>query len=119
MRVLICGSRTWRDFEAIVNEVKKLPREGSVIIEGCAPRGADHLAERAAFLFGIPVEHYPANWGVYGRRAGYVRNEQMLKQGQPDEVWAFWDGSSKGTANMVNIAQAAGVTTRVFREGKS
>lgn len=110
--MLVCGSRTWTDYEAVVSAMKALPPD-TVIIEGCA-RGADQLAERAASLFGFDVLHYPALWEVYGKRAGWVRNEWMLRDGRPDEVWAFWDGRSRGTANMVGLAKADGLPVKVF-----
>jgi hypothetical protein len=119
VRVLVCGSRSWADFEAIVAAMKPLPKWDTTIIEGCAPRGADQMAERAALLFGHEVEHYPALWNVYGKRAGMVRNERMLREGRPDEVWAFWDGSSRGTANMIELAKAAGVPVKVTRSAKA
>jgi hypothetical protein len=53
-----------------------------------AARGADRLAGAAALRLGLEVVEYPADWKRHGRRAGYVRNEQMLAAG-PDLVVAF------------------------------
>ncbi len=49
----------------------------------------------------------PAEWSKYGRRAGPIRNKQMLDVGKPHLVVAFPGGA--GTANMVKQAKAAGV----------
>ena len=50
---------------------------------------------------------YPAQWDVYGRRAGPIRNQEMIDEGKPDGVVAFPGG--KGTADMVRRAEAAGL----------
>lgn len=65
---------------------------------------------------GIPVEHYPADWDQFQKRAGYIRNQQMLDEGKPHLVVAFHSNlqDSKGTRNMVEIARKAGVDTHVF-----
>jgi len=52
-------------------------------------------------------EHSPAEWDKFGRRAGPLRNEQMLREGKPDVVVAFPGG--RGTAHMVRIAKEAGI----------
>jgi hypothetical protein len=57
-----------------------------------------------------------ADWKRDGRRAGILRNLRMLEFGKPDEVLAFWDGSSKGTAHMIREARKAGVPVRIILE---
>ena len=42
-----------------------------------------------------------------------VRNREMLEAA--DAVVVFWDGVSKGTANMVEITQKAGLPLRIVR----
>ncbi len=115
-RVLICGSRAWTDRGAVEAVVEQLPL-GSVVIVGGAP-GADTLAEVAARAIGLPCEVYPADWGRYGRRAGPIRNRQMLREGRPDVVLAFHAnlGGSRGTADMVRVARAAGLPVWLVRD---
>jgi hypothetical protein len=109
MRVLICGDRNWSDFDAICDVVASLPSD-AVVIEGEA-RGADSMARRAAEMRGLKVERYPAKWDEFGKRAGPIRNHQMLKEGSPTHVIYFHDSieASKGTAHMVAISRSAGV----------
>lgn len=52
----------------------------------------------------MPVEKYPAQWDIYGKQAGVLRNLQMITEGKPDVVVAFPGGA--GTANMVRQARA-------------
>ena len=109
MKVLICGDRNWRDYTAIKQYVSSLP-PNTVIIEGDA-RGADQLAGLAAKEQGLPTEIYPAQWAIYGRAAGPIRNKQMLDEGKPDLVVYFHLDldSSKGTKDMVTRATKAGI----------
>lgn len=87
--------------------------ECDVLIEGEAP-GADTMARQWAERYGIPVEKYPSDWEGLGRSAGPRRNIQMLKEGKPDLVVAFFNkvqSQSRGTSHMVSIARQAGVET--------
>jgi len=107
-KILICGGRDYEDYGRLEDELNLLWRaEGEyTIIHGCA-RGADSLAGQYAKQYNNPVEEYPADWDKYGRRAGPLRNIQMLEEGKPDLVVAFPGG--RGTAHMIKIAQDAGV----------
>ena len=115
-RVLVCGSRDFYNAKMIREVLKTLPRD-TVIIEGEA-RGADTHARIEGECLGFQIEKYPAQWDKYGKRAGYLRNQQMLDEGKPDEVIAFCSKAtleeSRGTAMMVRIARDAGIPTRVF-----
>jgi hypothetical protein len=109
-RVLVCGSRTFRDGTLVEALLSSLDG-GSTVIHGAA-KGADSLADFHARRIGLAVDDYPADWDRYGKRAGYVRNQQMLDEGKPNVVYAFVDkplAESKGTAMMVDIAHRAGV----------
>src|SRR3989442_15601754 len=117
MRVLICGDRKWTDAKLMYRAMHKLNGAEigpDTIIEGEA-NGADIMARIIAELRDIPIEKFPADWcdfsGVcqkthshHGKRAGMVRNKQMLES-QPDEVWAFHEdlSQSKGTIGMVSM----------------
>jgi len=106
MRLLVCGDRHWTDYNTIRRVIKEYSPE--VVIEGEA-RGADSLARLAAESLNIPVIKFPAQWDLYGRAAGPIRNKQMLEEGKPDMVLAFHDNTqaSKGTKNMVMLARKA------------
>jgi len=108
-RLLVCGGREFTDFRLILSVLSRL--SPSLVIEGGA-RGADTGARVAAGKLGIQVREFPADWARFGRRAGYLRNEQMLAEGHPDMVVAFPGGP--GTASMVRLARQAGVPVRVI-----
>ena len=101
MRVLVCGGRKYTNREHIHNTLCDIDAERGPItrvIHGGAT-GADDEA----------IKHIPfvAEWHKHGRAAGPIRNKRMLEEGKPDLVVAFPGG--KGTANMVKIAESAGV----------
>jgi len=131
MRILVCGSRTWADFRRIYDALdaeslaararfEEAPPVGVeyefVVIHGAA-RGADMIAsswvEAQPEIARVSELRFPANWKEFGKAAGMIRNKQMLAEGRPDRVLAFWDGMSRGTANMVALAQSAGVPVEI------
>jgi YspA, cpYpsA-related SLOG family len=120
MRLLVCGSRTWTDRARLWQVLDWLVAEhgdGQVtVIEGDA-RGADRLAGQLARRRGWALELYPADWTRHGRAAGFRRNARMLREGRPELVVAFTVGplaASRGTADMVGRARAAGVPVQVI-----
>ncbi len=114
MRVIVCGSRDWTNREAIADRLFDLPTD-SVIVHGAA-KGADKIAGQEAEKLGLLVEQHPADWDYYGKRAGFVRNERMAVIGA-DLCIAFWDGRSKGTAMMVDLADKYGIPLELVTDG--
>jgi len=108
--VLVCGSRTWGDAAAIYHRLARLPHEAT-IVHGAAP-GADTIAGNAAHDLGLKVEAYPADWGKYGKRAGFIRNVHMLDSGI-DLVIAFRRDRSPGTSHTVGVATRRGIPVEV------
>jgi ABC-type Fe3+-hydroxamate transport system substrate-binding protein len=76
-----------------------------IVIHGGA-RGADKLAGEWCQDGGIACAIVPAQWYYYRKSAGPVRNEWMMRL-KPDLVIAFPGGT--GTANMIKLAEEAGV----------
>lgn len=107
MRLLVCGGRSYRDYQNVLRRIELL--RPSVVIHG-AYKGADMLADRAARALGIPVEPYPADWDRLGAAAGPVRNQRMIDEGKPDLVLAFQ--GADGTKDMIRRAKAAGICVR-------
>lgn len=110
MRVLVCGSRHFNDLGLLTRVLDDL--EIDELIEGGA-RGTDALARTYAEVLAIPVREFQADWNQFGKRAGPLRNIQMLKDGRPDLVVAFLAPDSKGTAHMIKIAKEAGVPVKI------
>lgn len=107
-KVLVCGGRDYRDTKTFDRAMCEIDNHVSIgeIIHGGA-NGADTMAGCWGEKYNIPVTVFKADWSRHGRRAGPLRNEQMLAEGKPDYVVAFPGG--RGTAHMVRIAKEAGL----------
>ena len=111
MHLAIIGSRSFSDYNRLSGIVKSWFYNGgasgdqceiSSIISGGAT-GVDSLAARFAKEENIHlVEHLP-DWERFGKRAGFIRNEDIIKNCSC--VLAIWDGISKGTGNSLSIAK--------------
>lgn len=119
MKVLVCGSRDFPGelYPRLADALLVVDRKHSTptLIHGAA-EGADKLGERAALTLGWPVKAFPANWERWGRRAGPIRNTQMMAE-KPDLVLAFVYGDrlGRGTGDMVRKAEAAGVSVEIHK----
>lgn len=114
-RVIVAGSRSFTDYDLLCRTLDRLlaARMPDVTIISGGARGADSLAEQYAVARGLTVVVYPADWKTHGRAAGPIRNEIMAQNA--DALAAFWDGESKGTADMVSRARQHGLPVRVIR----
>lgn len=54
-----------------------------------------------------------ADWDLDGKSAGFKRNVKMAEYA--DALVAFWDGSSRGTKHMIDIAKEKGLDIRIKR----
>jgi hypothetical protein len=118
IRLLIAGSRNFNDYGRLETECKDFIRTFApiqptdiCIISGTA-NGADKLGEKFANEFGFHVERFPANWDLYGKAAGHIRNEQMAFVA--NHAIIFWDGQSKGTANMIGLCEKYNINLKVI-----
>ena len=80
------------------------------IISGGA-KGADSLGERFAEQHSLHLTVCKADWNKHGKSAGYIRNSEMADIG--DVLLAFWDGKSKGTKHMIDLALKKGLIVEV------
>jgi hypothetical protein len=110
-KVAIIGSREWPDYEMVKDYVYSLD-EDDVVVSGGA-RGADQFAEIYARERGLTVLVLRADWDQHGRRAGLIRNHDIINE--CDRVVAFWDGRSTGTAHSLKLAKEAGKPALIFR----
>lgn len=82
-RLLITGSRTWEDEEAVRFEIAGMTmlHPGLIVVHGACPNGADAMAAKACRDIGVRQEPHPADWRQHGKRAGFIRNAEMVKLG--------------------------------------
>lgn len=126
LRIIIAGSRDFDDFELLWKSVEKIQRDivaekfrdlSRVCIVSGTARGADKLGELYAERTGLHTYRFPADWDGIGKRAGYVRNAEMAKFAVEDDndgmLIAFWDGKSRGTKHMIDLAKRYGLEVHV------
>lgn len=104
-KLIVAGGRDFNDYERLsevlwdMSTISYADKDVS-IVSGMA-RGADALGHRFAKENNVVVYEFPADWDKYGKRAGFIRNEEMGRFS--DGLLAFWDGQSKGTAQMIQF----------------
>ena len=118
-RILIAGSRNFGshpdDKDLMRTTLEKIQQKlldqgaHSITLVHGAARGADRLAGEIGHELGMSVEFHPAQWDVYGNRAGILRNQEMVDAGA-DIVLAFPVGESRGTRHCMRQAHKAGLT---------
>ena len=117
-RILITGSRNWDKYSIIEKAILGTIKDAGVdpyyvvIVEGGA-MGADTLAKRVADDHGIRYEEHRADWSRLGKRAGHVRNFNMVKEGA-NVCLAFPLADSKGTWHCASIAHRVGMPVYVY-----
>ena len=109
-RYAISGSRTCFEVDTIKDVLLTIPK-GSTIVHGAA-QGADTIAGELAMDMGFEVEEWPAKWKQLGRKAGPIRNKEMIET--CDKLIAFWNGRSTGTAHAISVAKKAGIEYEVI-----
>ena len=135
MKIIISGGRDFTDYEKLKSCCEQVlifyqgTDEEIEIISGTA-KGADSLGARFGYEKGFKVTSMPADWEKYGKAAGYKRNTEMavyaqlvgddlkahevIKRFQPCLI-AFWNGVSKGTSHMIDIARKRGMNVHVIK----
>ncbi|HJD97576.1 SLOG family protein [Mailhella massiliensis] len=113
MKLAVVGSRSFQDYAWLEHCLLRTFRveEIDAVVSGGA-RGADSLAARFAASHQLTLIIVPADWKRYGRRAGPIRNTEIVAQA--DALAAFWDGSSRGTQDTITKARNAGLRVEVF-----
>lgn len=114
IKLIIAGGREFNDYDMLEEKIdlfRQVHNDQKItIISGCA-RGADELGAKYAVNNNLRLINIPANWNLYGKSAGYRRNESMAKVATACMV--FWDGESKGSKHMIDIATKKGLDTIV------
>lgn len=112
IRVIVAGSRTLDNYlyfrDRILKYLSQYEHVNVEIITGMASNGPDDMAYHLArWDLQIPWIEMPADWDQHGRSAGYVRNAEMAAIAT--HLFVMWDGESKGTKHMIDIARQKGI----------
>lgn len=113
-KVIVAGSRGFTDYDLLCAKLdrmlSKVTTREIIIVSGTA-RGADQMGEQYAKDRGYRCLRLPADWQKFGKRAGYMRNEDMARIA--DAAVLFWDGKSPGTKHMSDLADKYELQKRI------
>lgn len=106
-KVIVAGGRDFEDYDFLRDSIYKffgdyIEQDRLEIVSGGA-KGADSFATQFADIHWCAYKEFPADWDNYGKSAGAIRNAEMAEYA--DALIAFWDGQSRGTANMIEQMQ--------------
>ena len=115
IKLIIAGGRNFRDYAYMKQEcdfmLSNLINTHAIEIVSGGAQGADNLGQEYARENGFKLTIMKADWNKYGKSAGYIRNQEMADYAS--HVIAFWDGASRGTKHMIDIAGKDGLKCRV------
>ena len=106
IKLVIVGSRTFNNYSLATAVINKIATEYGYkyieIVSGGA-KGTDAIGELYADSNGIPKKIFPADWKKWGKRAGFVRNVDIIDN--CDVCICFWDGESHGTKHDIELCE--------------
>ena len=107
MKIAVIGSRGLivRDLEIY------LPEETTEIVSGGA-RGVDTSARYYAHKNGLKLTEFLPDYNKYGKIAPLMRNLEIIDYA--DEIYAFWDGTSRGTKYVIENCRRKKKKVHVF-----
>lgn len=120
-KVIVAGGRNFNDFSLLYKKLDYLLKEKikthRIIIVSGGAKGADTLGEIYAKQKEYSVDRYPVKWiwennKCINKNEGYKRNVIMAENA--DALIAFWDGKSRGTSHMIQIAKSKKLPYRVY-----
>lgn len=108
----ISGSRDYRHLERVRGYIADLP--SSVVLVFGDARGVDAQAKQAAIFYERHWQMLPAHFAYFGKAAGPWRNEAIVRC--VDRVVCFWDGASRGTRSVIDLAERYGKPCEVISD---
>lgn len=116
IKLVIAGGRDFNDYDLLEETcnymLSHLLNAYEIEIVSGGAKGADTLAQRYAKSNRFKLTIMSADWDKHGKSAGYKRNQEMADYAT--HVVAFWDGKSRGTQHMINIANKDGLKCKVI-----
>lgn len=111
MKLIIAGSRHIHSYSLLEEAVGSSGFKPTEIFSGCAG-GVDQLGEQYATEHAIVLRRFYADWSIFGKSAGPIRNREMAENA--DALIALWDGASRGTSDMIKKAIDCNLKVKVF-----
>lgn len=118
MKIIVAGSRNITNQDLVFRVIENSPFRNKIkeiVHGGC--RGVDQLSGEWAKRNNIKTKVFLADWDEFGKLAGPIRNRSMAKYVAENKgaLIALWDGSSRGTRNMIDRALDYGLSVYVYK----
>lgn len=111
-KLIVAGGRDFSDKELVIEHLNQFHKSYPIDEVVCGEaRGADRLGKLWAQMSGVPVASFKPDWDTLGKRAGFVRNAEMADYAT--DLIAFWDGKSRGTGHMIDLARKRNLQVEV------
>ena len=114
MKLAIVGSRTFTDknlFNDGLNKFIEKHGKPDLIVSGGA-KGADTLGENYAKENNIPTQIFYPNWKKYGKKAGILRNKDIVDN--CTHILAFPSKNGVGTQDTIRKGEVTNKEMMVF-----
>lgn len=128
-KVAISGSRTFTDISLIERVVDRLIERRAFILVPCGGDARDrrctdgvdafvhqYVEYRADDVYDYDVVY--ADWRTYGKRAGFLRNEDLIYQASELIAILAPGPATPGTSHTLLLATRKGIPIHTFHEGK-
>ena len=104
-RIAVVGSRQFKSLNLIYQWLDYANEKwgNNIVIVSGGAKGVDKEAEKWAINKKINRDIDIPNWGTEGKKAGILRNQEIVKNA--DFILAFLDGESSGTEYTLNFAK--------------
>ena len=99
MKTIIAGSRDFNDYEMLKEYIQQSLFKISEVVCGGA-KGVDDLGLKWAIDNNKNLKIFMADWKVYGKSAGPIRNKQMAHY--CDQGLIICNNKSPGSINMID-----------------
>lgn len=115
-RLLVTGSRDWPAPRLLLANLRRFYRPHIIMVVGDA-RGVDTRSAKIWRGQGGEVEVHAADWARFGKRAGVLRNEEMVRSINPDHgmTMAFINNCSRGATHCAGFSEEWAIPTFIWR----
>lgn len=106
MRIVVTGGRDYRNWETVRRVLDGIQPDSVYVGDAT---GLDAMAAEWCDSRCVSHQIFVANWDKFGKLAGPIRNEEMLRKAGRDAIVIAFPGG-KGTANCVREAMKLNMT---------
>lgn len=110
------GSRNYIDYNKVKSVIEILINKYNDIIihVGDCKTGLDKIVKNICIDKNIKYKIFYANWNLYGKRAGPLRNKKVIENCIELHAFKCSDSLNLGTNSAIRIAESNNITTYIY-----